>query len=423
TSLGHKLAVAAGGATSTCIDNERQALLGFKARLLDPDDLLSTWRPEDEDDCCKWSGVTCDNQTGHVTMLDLCDYDTGRVGGEISLSLLNLTYLNHLDLSFCSFHGTIPAFIGSMTHLTYLDLNDNEFFGTIPISIGSLMGLTFLNLGSNHLIGTIPMFIGNMTQLLHLDLSSNQFTGSIPMSIVSMEQSHRVCIILLPCYIDRLLIEWQGKVNEFSSTLGLLKTINLSNNNLTGKIPYEITNLLGLMLLNLSHNALLGEIPKDIGQMTELQTLDLSRNSFTGGLPSSMSKMNFLNYLDVSHNNLFGRIPTGTQLQTFELSMFIGNAGLCGPPLTKYCPGDKELEVTPVVGERKSEGEAIDELKKWFYIGGSAGYVTGFCIVFGALLINRHARHGFFQCHDSLKDWVYVKVVVFMAKWRRVTPA
>ena len=110
TSLGHKLVVAAGGATNTCVDNEREALLAFKARLLDPDDLLSAWRREEVDDCCKWSGVTCDNQTGHVTMLHLmCDYYTGGVGGEISLSLLNLTYLNHLDLSFYSFHGTIPC--------------------------------------------------------------------------------------------------------------------------------------------------------------------------------------------------------------------------------------------------------------------------------------------------------------------------
>ena len=61
TSLGHKLVVAAGGATNTCIDNEREALLGFKARLLDPDDLLSTRRPEKEDDYCKWSGITRNN--------------------------------------------------------------------------------------------------------------------------------------------------------------------------------------------------------------------------------------------------------------------------------------------------------------------------------------------------------------------------
>ncbi|PWA91229.1 leucine-rich repeat domain, L domain-like protein [Artemisia annua] len=157
-----------------------------------------------------------------------------------------------------------------------------------------------------------------------------------------------------------------------------------------GQIPYEITGLQGLVVLNLSRNALLGEIPKDIGQMKELLTLDLSKNKFSGGLPSSMSQMNLLDYLDVSHNNLSGRIPSSTQLQSFEPSRYIGNAGLCGPPLTKYCPGDKELEVTPVVGESKSDDEGIDELKRWFYIGGAAGFPTGFWMAVGTLLLNRH---------------------------------
>ncbi|PWA96053.1 leucine-rich repeat domain, L domain-like protein [Artemisia annua] len=223
-------------------------------------------------------------------------------------------------------------------------------------------------------------------------------------------------------YIDHLFIQWKGKVNEFRN-LGLVKTIDLSTNSLTGQIPYEITNLQGLVILNLSNNALLGEIPKDIGQLKELESLDLSKNSFSGGLPSSMSEMNFLNYLDVSHNNLSGRIPSSTQLQSFEPSRYIGNAGLCGPPLTKYCPRDKELEVTPVVGESKSDGEAIDELKRWFYIGGATGFVTAFGIVFGTLLLNRRARHAFSQCQDSLKDWMYAKVAMSMAKWRRVSRA
>ncbi|GKG64776.1 leucine-rich repeat-containing protein, partial [Tanacetum coccineum] len=38
--------------------------------LDDPADHLATWKDED-DNCCKWSRVTCSNQTGHVTSLDL----------------------------------------------------------------------------------------------------------------------------------------------------------------------------------------------------------------------------------------------------------------------------------------------------------------------------------------------------------------
>ena len=102
--LGHQLVAASGGgggAANKCIDKERQALLDFIAHLQDPDGWLSLWRPEEEDDCCQWWGVTCSDQTGHVTELSLNEYD---LEGEISLSLLNLTYLNYLDLSFNSFH-------------------------------------------------------------------------------------------------------------------------------------------------------------------------------------------------------------------------------------------------------------------------------------------------------------------------------
>ncbi|GKG43060.1 leucine-rich repeat-containing protein, partial [Tanacetum coccineum] len=105
--------------------------------------MLSTWRPEEEDDCCQWLEVTCNNQTGHVTELVLFNYG---LGGEVSLSLLNLTYLNYLDLYGNSFHGTFPKFICSMTHLTFLRLSINEFTGTIPESIGNMTQLTVLEL-------------------------------------------------------------------------------------------------------------------------------------------------------------------------------------------------------------------------------------------------------------------------------------
>ncbi|GKB46213.1 leucine-rich repeat domain, L domain-like protein [Tanacetum coccineum] len=179
-------------------------------------------------------------------------------------------------------------------------------------------------------------------------------------------------------YIDHLLIEWQGKVNEFSSTLGLLKAINLSSNNLTGKIPNEVTNLHGLLVLDLSNNSLDGKIPRDIGQMTQLLTFNLSRNMFSGEIPPTMSEMTLLNNLDMSFNDLSGRIPLGTQLQTFNASAYIGNAGLCGLPLPNKCSGDEDLGVPPV-SESDGDGESTDELQRWFYIGGATG--LGVCKV------------------------------------------
>ncbi|CAH1452787.1 unnamed protein product [Lactuca virosa] len=191
------------------------------------------------------------------------------------------------------------------------------------------------------------------------------------------------------------MIQWQGTEREFiRSNMKLLRSIDLSSNNLTGEIPYQITNLDELIALNLSKNALLGKIPWKIGQMKNLLVLDLSRNNFSGEIPSSMSQMASLNYLDVSYNNLSGRIPSSTQLQSFDPSRYEGNLGLCGPPLTKKCTRDEESGIQHSIGE--SEGEGIDELDVWFYIGEAIGFTVGFWIACGALLLNRRGRYAFF---------------------------
>ncbi|XWS37920.1 hypothetical protein CRYUN_Cryun19dG0086500 [Craigia yunnanensis] len=76
--------------------------------------------------------VVCSNRTGHVLMLNLQPTD-GYLGGTISPSLLDLSYLNYVDLSFNNFNGSnIPEFIGSLRNLRYLDLSYAGFSGPIP---------------------------------------------------------------------------------------------------------------------------------------------------------------------------------------------------------------------------------------------------------------------------------------------------
>ncbi|GJW00668.1 leucine-rich repeat-containing protein [Tanacetum coccineum] len=299
-----------------------------------------------------------------------------------------------------------------MSRLYALSLKSNNLFGTIPSQICQLKSLQILDLSFNNLHGTIPPCVNNLTSMVQkgsfLEQNKHHFAGKL--NVVDNS------------YIDHLLIEWQGKVNEFSSILGLLKVIDLSSNNLTGQIPNEVTNLHGLLVLDLSDNSLDGKIPRDIGQMTQLLTLNLSRNMFSGEIPPTMSEMTLLNNLDMSFNDLSGRIPLGTQLQTFNASAYIGNAGLCGRPLPNKCSGDEDLGVPPV-GESDGDGESTDELQRWFYIGGATGFATAFWIACSALLFNRRLRHAFFHFHNCLKDWVYVKVAVLIAKFQRAARA
>ena len=171
--------------------------------------------------------------------------------------------------------------------------------------------------------------------------------------------------------------------------------------------------------LNLSRNMLTGRIPQKIGQLEQLESLDLSRNKFFGSIPFSMANLNYLGYLDLSYNKFSGKIPTGTQLQSFDPLKFIGNLGLCGPPLIKKCPGDETSNTTTNSGS-KSYQEDGDEFWKCLYVGMGLGFFVGFWGVCGSLILNRSWRHAYFLLLIYLKDWLYVTTVVQFARLQKM---
>ncbi|KAL7595509.1 hypothetical protein Lser_V15G29321 [Lactuca serriola] len=268
TAAANQLAAVGGGDENVvgkkCFEKEKDALLHFKSLLQDPSDCLSMWTAE-QDNCCQWSGVTCNNQTGgHVTELDLMS--CGLVG-EISHSLVNLTYLNHLNLDSNSFHGTIPTFIGSLTPLRYLDLGFNNLNGIIPRSIGSLTQLRYLRLSYNSLYGTIPRSIGSLTELKYLDLMSCGLVGEISHSLVNLTYLN---------YLDLSGNSFHGTIPTIISSLTQLRYLDLGGNNLNGTIPRSIGSLTELRNLYLSDNFLYGTIPPELGNLTNLEELYLS---------------------------------------------------------------------------------------------------------------------------------------------------
>ena len=178
---------------------------------------------------------------------------------------------------------------------------------------------------------------------------------------------------------------WKGAQRLFKNNgLIILRSIDLSSNQLTGDIPEEIGNLIALVSLNLSSNNLTGEITSKIGRLTSLDSLDLSRNHFFGPIPTSLAQIDRLSVLNLSHNNLSGRIPIGTQLQSFDASSYEGNADLCGKPLDKICPGDEEVaHQKPETPEEDSQ-----EDKKPIYLSVALGFITGFWGLWGSLIVS-----------------------------------
>ncbi|XP_057549336.1 receptor-like protein EIX1 isoform X2 [Amaranthus tricolor] len=183
------IALGNGSTTSTpiiqCIQTEKKAFKIFGENLVDDfSGRLSSWN---SDDCCSWKGITCDNNTGHVTSINLRNPQRSRyrytdsisdtkasLGGKLSISLLELKYLSHLDLSLNDFAGNpTPEFLGELKGLTYLNLAGSNFFGVVPPQLGNLTNLQSLDLYSysfNSLSTKSLYWLTNLSSLKYLNL-------------------------------------------------------------------------------------------------------------------------------------------------------------------------------------------------------------------------------------------------------------
>lgn len=264
--------------------------------------------------------------------------------------------------------------------------------GHISDQLCALSSLHILDLSDNNLSGNIPKCFNNFSVMVSNDGHQDDFSG--------LENNGSVKNYALE---EEVSLVMKGQVLEYKKdNVGLVTSIELSYNFLTGHIPTEITSLSNLLSLNLSNNLLTGEIPQKMGEMRELESIDFSMNKLSGEIPSSMSNLSFLSHLNLSYNNLQGRIPSGTQLQSFNESSFINNT-LCGPPLTHNCSADGTNE-----NKKRFEDDDDDELFSWLYIGMGVGFAVGFWGVCVSLVLNRTWRHTYFQFLDHIQDRIYV---------------
>ncbi|XP_059066631.1 LRR receptor-like serine/threonine-protein kinase FLS2 [Cryptomeria japonica] len=195
---------------------------------------------------------------GNVSSLKCLDLYNTSIEGEIPLSIVNLSKLVELDLSYNMLTGVIPPSLDSLSTLVRLHLNANELHGMIPSTI------------SNHFHGRIPCQVIGLPNLQILDLSGNNLSQPIPrnltnlLTMVNALQSNPNDLEDVR-YTNKITISWKGWDVEFVKVLFILKCIDLSNNNLSGRIPSKMGSLEGLTALNLSRNHLRGRIPKNIG--------------------------------------------------------------------------------------------------------------------------------------------------------------
>lgn len=119
-----------------------------------------------------------------------------------------------------------------------------------------------------------------------------------------------------------------------SCTNGVVQKVDLADKGLQGSLPTTLSLLTGgLTDLLLSDNSLTGTIPFQFGSLTKMGFLNLSRNKLSGTLPSSLGALTKMFAIYVQGNSLTGPIPTSfCSLNIKGLDMFFGDNKLtCYP--------------------------------------------------------------------------------------------
>ncbi|CAL9757966.1 unnamed protein product [Musa acuminata subsp. burmannicoides] len=354
--------------------------------------------------------------------IEIMDFSSNNISEVIPESICSIVSLQSLHLGNNSLSGELPLSLKDCGKLYLLDVGYNNLKGEIPTWIGeSLTSLRFLNLRSNMLVGDIPPNLSRLNALQFLDLADNELSGIIPRSFgnfTAMKVIRKFPGLITDAFEDeyeeQMLLTAKGITLEYSKLLSLMNILDLSDNNLFGGVPEELTNLFGLFSLNLSGNHFTGEITENISKLQQLESLDLSRNNFSGTIPSSLAFLTSLAHLNLSYNNLSGEIPRGNQLLTFnDPSIYIGNPGLCGLPLNQSCNVSETARGQSNPDDR-DENEMI-----WFYTSMAPGFVVGFWAVWGTLILNKNWNLYYFRFIDNMLDKVYVFTVLKVSRIRK----
>jgi Leucine-rich repeat (LRR) protein len=294
-----------------------------------------------------WSGVKCNEDTGHVISLDLsssCLYGSFNSNS----SLFKLVHLQSLNLADNDFNfSRIPTGFRQLSRLTDLDLSASAFSGHITSEILELSNLVSLDLSFNHGLKLqkhgLTYIAQKLINLKKLHLRGVDISSTVPNVLANLSS------------LTSLFLGGCGLYGEFPTRifhLPNLLSLRVGNNtSLIGSMP-EFNRSSPLELLQLRHTSFFGELPNSIGNLESLKYFAVAFCIFSGPIPSSFGNLTQLISLELAHNRLHGSIP-----QSISRLMNLENLHLTSNHLSGTVEFDLFLKLKNLEGLQLSDNK------------------------------------------------------------------
>nr|GLL23878.1 probably inactive leucine-rich repeat receptor-like protein kinase At3g28040 [Ipomoea trifida] len=328
-----------------------------------------------------------------------------------------MTSLTVLDLSENNLRAELPSALPSL--LKEVRFSGNRLNGPLAKNIMHLKHLVVLDVARNSLNDTLTQGSLNFSDLKELGLSDNSIVLKMSQSWIPSFQLD--VIALRSCQLGHRFPSWLRTQKTISS-------IDISDAGISDKVPNWFWDLSPAMEhMNLSFNQLRGQVP-DLSRFN-LSVVDLSGNNFQGPVPRFSSRMQFfilkmnsfsgtvspvceslvennsLSFLDLSSNELSGPLPdcwvNGTEL----IFLNLGENFLFGkiPHSLGYL---ENLKIDWLDGAAS------------FFISMGAGFIPGFWVFWGSLLLSKSWRYAYFRFLDSTADKIFVFIAIKLRNWK-----
>ncbi|CAI0407698.1 unnamed protein product [Linum tenue] len=230
--------------------------------------------------------------------------------------------LQVLTLGNCQLFGQLTDDIGKLKRLNRLVLSNNSINGPLPASFGGMASLENLRMEGNNINGTLPASFGQLAELINADISQNSIEGVVSSDIHFAKLTKLASLCAAE---NKIVLEAKpGWVPPKQ-----LEVLDLSSWYVGPHFPVWLREFEHLLSLDLSNSGILEPIPDWFwGMRSQFFYLNMSHNQIPGRLPNFISVRYFDSLFDLSWNSLEGPLPVISSNMTFlDLSnnLFSGN--------------------------------------------------------------------------------------------------